>query len=504
MTHSISLQNVGAISKAVIPISETGGVTVFKGRNGCGKSTGLETISTLASGRGKLPPLRDGEKAGLVSGFGSKIDLRLSGSRRGGNKPELVVDSIEGKFSISDLVNPNIKDPKAADNARLKALITLIGVDATPDLFATLFPTKEEFDKNVSKSSVDTTDPILMAERVKRDIEEKARIEEEKARRAFAEHDAMIVGTDFEPGDIIDDMTSFYCTLDEANQRLGKLQADREAYEKVMRNIDQAKRSIETVDVAAKEKQRDVETNIIGHRNSEIKEREIRQNDLMLRIRDLEKQAEYEVDQVRELHAANLISDRIVASIQNELSSLDGYKKIVEQSETVKPVPDEDIAHARDALDTLRTKMDKSAIAKENKRKKDSATELLKRAESIRDNAQHLRSAARQCDVILTDLIGADSKLRIADGRMVVDTGRGETFYADLSDGERWKAAFEVVSQHVRKTPEKIAVITIPQVGWESLDPTNQKLVVELSKLYRINTITAEATDGDLTVEQIS
>ncbi len=182
MTDFISLQNVGAISQAVIPLSETGGVTVFRGRNGCGKSTGLETISTLASGRSKLPPLRDGEKLGLVSGFCSKIDLRLSGSRRGGNKPELVVDSIEGKFSISDLVNPNIKDPKAADNARLKALITLIGVDATPDLFATLFPTKEEFDTNVSKSSVDTTDPILMAERVKRDIEEKARIEEEKTR----------------------------------------------------------------------------------------------------------------------------------------------------------------------------------------------------------------------------------------------------------------------------------------------------------------------------------
>ncbi len=233
MTNSISLQNVGAISQAVIPLSETGGVTVFKGRNGCGKSTGLETISTLASGRGKLPPLRDGAKAGLVSGFGSKIDLRLSGSRRGGNKPELVVDSIEGKFSISDLVNPNIKDPKAADNARLKALITLIGVDATPDLFATLFPTREEFDKNVSKSSMDTTDPILMAERVKRDIEEKARIEEEKARRAFAEHDAMIVGTDFDPSEIIDDMIAFYGTLDEANQRLGKLQSDRQAYERV-------------------------------------------------------------------------------------------------------------------------------------------------------------------------------------------------------------------------------------------------------------------------------
>ena len=217
--NDITLQNVGAISHAVVPLSEEGGVTVFRGRNGCGKSIGLDTISALASGRGKLPPLRDGQKTGLVSGFGSRIDLRLAGSRRGGGKPELVVESIEGKFSISDLVNPNIQDPKAADKARLKALITLLGVDATPDLFVPLFESREDFDKNVSKSSTDTTDPILMAERVKRDIEEKARIEEDRARRAFAEHDAMTVGAEYDPADIIDDMTAYYAELDVANAR---------------------------------------------------------------------------------------------------------------------------------------------------------------------------------------------------------------------------------------------------------------------------------------------
>ncbi len=226
--------------------------------------------------------------------------------------------------------------------------------------------------------------------------------------------------------------------------------------------------------------------------------------ELMIHAKEIEDDISRENTRANELRDSNRISENLVASIRSELSSLDGYKKIVEQSETVKPVPAEEINQARKEVDSLRTKMDKSAVAKENKRKKDSATELLKRAEIIRDNAQRLRSTARQCDVILTDLIGTDSKLRIADGRMVVDTDRGETFYADLSDGERWKAAFEVVSQHVHKTPEKIAVITIPQVGWESLDPTNQKLVVELSKTYKINTITAEATDGDLTVEQIS
>jgi len=47
-------------------------------------------------------------------------------------------------------------------------------------------------------------------------------------------------------------------------------------------------------------------------------------------------------------------------------------------------------------------------------------------------------------------------------------------------------------------------VITIPQVGWESLDPTNKKHVVELAKRYKINVLTAEATDGELTVEKVA
>jgi hypothetical protein len=190
--------------------------------------------------------------------------------------------------------------------------------------------------------------------------------------------------------------------------------------------------------------------------------------------------------------------------MRSELDSLEGYKKIVEQSESLQTIEPDEISRARALVDTLRSKLDRSAVAKENKRKQDSAQEFLKRAEAIRDNALNLRAAARSCDVILTELIGADSPLRIVDGRMVVDTERGETFYADLSDGERWKSAFEVVAQHVHKDPEKIAVITIPQVGWESLDPTNKNLVAELSKKYRINTITAEATDGELTVEKVA
>jgi hypothetical protein len=495
MSETITLQNVGAIERVDIPLSEEGGVVIFRGRNGCGKSTGLDAIESLTSGHGKLPPLRDGQKTGLVSGFGSKIDLKLTGSRRGG-KSELTVESIGGKFSIVDLVNPNIKEEKAADKARLKSLITLLGIEANADIFVELFDNKDEFDQVVSKSSIDTTDVILMEERIKRDIESKSRVEEDNARKAQAEYDAMTVGSEFDPNDIIADMSAYYKQLDDANQLLGKLTADRDACEKVMRNVDQAKRSILDTDVTAKE-------NELASIRADLSIHEATSNERDARLERLN-------EEINAIVKANVEDSKIINakiktlnSIESELNSLEGYKKIVAQSETVKPVPESEIQAARNSVDSLRTKIDKSAIAKENQRKHNEAKAKRREVEALQLNAANLREKARRCDAILSDLIGEGSPLRIVDSRMVVNTERGETFYSELSDGERWRTAFETIAPHVHSDAEKIAVLTIPQVGWESLDPTNQRLVIELSKRYKINTVTAEAADGELCVVQV-
>jgi prefoldin subunit 5 len=387
----------------------------------------------------------------------------------------------------------------------------VLGVDATVDLFVPLFETKEEFEQHVSKSATDTSDPIVMAERVKRDIEEKARMEEERARRAFAEHDALTVGAEYDPQDIIDDMTAYYAELDAANATLNRLSAASETYRTVMASVEEAKEALAGCDVAKKEKlieneraaylsRREMSTDAgkqIEELHDRIKEFEEEIKKLDRKIEQIEKGCE-------QRNSENKAAERLVHSIQAELDSLEGYKNIVAQSQSVKPVDADELLDARQTVDALRSKQDRSAIAKENKRKQDSVKEILQRAESLRDNAAHLRDTARRCDVILTELIGTDSPLRIVDGRMIVDTERGETFYADLSDGERWKTAFATVAQHVHNDPGRIAVITIPQIGWESLDPTNQRFVAELSKQYKINVVTAEATDGELTVEKIA
>ena len=495
----ITLHNVGPIDRINLPISPEGGVVVLKGRNGCGKSTALDAVSTLVSGRGSLPSLRDGQKTGEVFGFGSRINLAISANRRAGNQAELVVDSVEGKFSIADLVDPSIKEPKAADKARLKALITLLGVNATPELFHPLFESKEVFDSHVSKSSTETSDPILMAERVKRDIEEKARIEEDRAKLTFAEHNAKINGTEFDPGDIITDFDAHNAEHDAAVRRHTELVTAKTNFLKTKASLDRAKAAIATVNVGVKETELEGEQALTDARKMEIESRVENVKRIHAELSRLQSELDVENRNIDALHDANRQSQRVMDSIRSELESLSGYREIVEQSKSLAEIDRAEIDAASVCVNEIRDRLRKHTIASENKRKRETAETILKRAESINENAANLRRAAKQVDAVLTELIGVDSPLRIVDNRMVVNTNRGETFYSDLSDGERWRVAFDVVSNHVHRDPNKLALIVIPQIGWESLDPINQDMVCSLAKKHRINVITAEATDGPLT-----
>lgn len=494
----ITLKNVGAIERLSIPIPESGGVVVLRGRNGCGKSTALDAVSALISGKGTIPKIKDGERVGGIEGFGSKIMLSVSASRRGGGKPELVIDSVEGRFSIADLVNPPIKDAKAADKARIKALITLTGREASCETFHSIFETKEEFDYCVSKSSTETSDPILMAERIKRDIEEKARIEEKRAELAFAEYNAKINGTEYDPADLISDFDAHNAEYDAAIRKGAKLLSKKTNFLKIKSSIERATSAIKECNIEQKESEAKQEESIIESISEDIECRTKKVEMLREQLAEIRSEIEFETKEIAMLTESREQSRRVVASIRSELESLEGYREIVEQSKSIEEVDESEIEAAKKTISEIRERLRIHTIALENKRKRDDAVSVLARAESIRDKASSLRDATKRIDSILTEMIGEDSPIQIVDGRMVVVTSRGETLYSDLSDGERWKVAFEIVSRSVHRDKDKTALLVIPQIGWESLDPSNQEIVNYLSKKYSVTVITAEATDGPI------
>ena len=87
-------------------------------------------IHAAVTGKGKVP-IRDGEKAALVEAFG--VNLRI-GARvtRGG---ESAAVGLEGKFDVSDIVDPGIANAESADAKRIKALVQLTGVEADISAF---------------------------------------------------------------------------------------------------------------------------------------------------------------------------------------------------------------------------------------------------------------------------------------------------------------------------------------------------------------------------------
>lgn len=121
---NIEIKNIGPIASVTIPVPEEGGVVVLTGRNGSGKSHALEAVSAATTGKGK-PPLKDMAKSGSVSVPGVTMTVARSVRRQG----ELQVETLDGRLSIADLVDPGVVDPERADARRIKALVGLSKAD---------------------------------------------------------------------------------------------------------------------------------------------------------------------------------------------------------------------------------------------------------------------------------------------------------------------------------------------------------------------------------------
>src|SRR5581483_1702328 len=149
------------------------------GSHGVGKSTALRTIDKLATNRGELS-LSDDAANGIAEGLGVVLTIGRSTRRKG----EAEVVTLDGRFSIQDLCDPGYKTEEANEQARIKALVQLAGAKADLSLFRSLVGGREEFDKLVSPLAGKTDDLVTMAERVKRDLEAKAREAEGQAEHA--------------------------------------------------------------------------------------------------------------------------------------------------------------------------------------------------------------------------------------------------------------------------------------------------------------------------------
>jgi hypothetical protein len=164
MSKAVVLKNVGPIEKLEFNFGEPG-ITVLVAPNGSGKSLALHAVQAAAAGKGKVP-LRDHARKGLVQAFGAKITIGGTCRHTG----EFESENLEGRFDIGGLIDPKIKNPEAADAARIKALVSLTGIEADPELFK-VHEAFEDWGTIVTEGSLETDDLVEMARRIKRDYD---------------------------------------------------------------------------------------------------------------------------------------------------------------------------------------------------------------------------------------------------------------------------------------------------------------------------------------------
>jgi energy-coupling factor transporter ATP-binding protein EcfA2 len=466
------VENVGPVKSFAFEIPAEGGVVVLRGRNGAGKSHVLGAVQSLVSGEGAVP-LRDGQAKGKVEGLGATIKLAKRSTRSGA----LEVESLTGDVDPATLVDPGIADPERADAARIKALLTLAGVQATP----------ADFVHNQTKILLPEgeTDPVKLAGLAAREYQRLAREHESVVsdlERQLAQLGTVEVDYDGET-----DADKLEEALIDAKAKLQSLhewkaQAVRaqSMYDKAQADLAQASGDIEQRLAAAAVTQQSAQI-MYETRCQEVADAK----EALARLED----------ECTKAHMIAIDSVRRHEELTQEAQRFAALKATVDAGAPVH-VEAEEIEAANKAVLDCRANMDRAALVRKNNETAEKREELENDLARARGQAILLRSFVPRCEETLSLMVRkSGTGLFVEGGRLRIATDRGpDELFGELSHGERWKAAIDVCVSSVGNK----ALIVIPQEAWEGIDPANRTDLAEHARANRVTILTAECGDGEI------
>lgn len=479
--QEIRLTDVGPVKAVSIPIPEPGGLVVLRARNGAGKTRTLEAVESALTGRGKVE-VRDGALRGEVEAFGIRLTVGRSTRRTG----ELVVESLDGKLSISDLIDPGIKSPDAADAKRIKALVMLANVPVCADLFYPLVGGREQFEQLVGSNALASDDIVVMAERVKRDLEAKARQEESQAEHAEgrargAREAAAGIDTSAES-----DSAKLQASLESAIRGESTLKAQKDASERGALAARQAQDQLE-----------DAEASYTGLTLAQAQSIEAEAKAAQEAAEKSVREAEAALARARSAHeAARIAVSNAITGRKNAEQHEALVKQWREQITASVPIapPEDELSNATAAVSTARQAVEQGALVRKAKQHLAEADKHAETAKAHRQRSEQLRSAAHGTDDVLSQIISqSGSPLRVEHGRLVLQTRRGNTYFHDLSAGERSRIAVDIGIDAVGAH----GVLTLSQEIFEGLDPINRESLAAHAVESGVVILTAEASEHD-------
>lgn len=478
---TIEIENVGPIERLAVSVPPDGGVVVLRGENGSGKSTALSAAEALTGRTAKLTT-RDGSRGtGRIDGLGATVVLGRRITRAG----EVEVASLEGRISIADLVQPPIKGDAEADRVRIRALVSLTGVEPTPEMF------RELVGPAVDEVEVDWAgDVVEVAGRLKRALEARARSVEAEASVRDGQAKALEESARDVDMSAPSDEASLRAEHSEAVAALAMLRERSRAHDAASERISQATARLETLrsgygGPSVAEARRAQEQAAHVHKDAEAEVEDLRR-----RLAEAEGQARL----AEQRHSAAVAA--LKAAIQHERSIAEHERALTESCP--EPVDPRAMDVAQGRVERAAEAVERGAVIRRARAASERATAVREEAAGLSARAAELRAAAGAIDDCLSRAI-TTKNLYVRDGRLyAAGHRRGDVLYGELSEGERWSLAFDAVAPVVGDH----GLIVLPQGAWEGLDPANRRHVAELARQHRLVVLTAESAEGGLRSEE--
>jgi hypothetical protein len=485
---TIQLTNSGPIEGTfTIDLSKGPGVYEFRGARGTGKTTCISSIDWLTGHKVDVT-LHDAAPSGKVEGFG--VVAPIGGRKR--RKGEFALDTIDAeKFSLTDLIDPPGKTPEVRDAHAIKALAVLSEAKADAKLYYDLAGGQSEFDGlGIAK----TTDPVLLATRVKQAFDKLAR-ERQNTAEAEAGHAAPL---EVVPDDLDMSLSSDLNVLghvrDEARDDSQRLKAERESGITKEQEIAtattrlakvQAEYSGPTVEAAETLRQTAIEKGADAKAKVEVLGWELEKAKADVESRETTYVAASSTYEAAKSHQA----------AAEELQSL--------ASQTVTYPDEAAVMKAGESVEAASIAYDRGVRIRDAKQNQEKAKAHRESAEEAEKGADEDRNKAGQVfDILAQSLHTKHLEIKPVDGNprlFVQHPKRGRTAFDHvngLSDGERVDFALRELLPHI----ESPGLLPIPQRIWQDLQPTDRKALHKLAIEKSLFLFGAQVDDGELRV----
>lgn len=459
----ITAENAGPLTHASIPYLPEGGIIVFRGANNIGKSILTEAIGTFATGRGKIP-VRDGAPFARMEGLGLTVKVGSRSSRTG----ELEVHSFCGKLDVSDLIDPGIKDPDAADAKRIKAIMAIAQPLAERSKFAEVIQGNEEF---VEDETFKTDDIVEMARRVKAALDKAALRCEDSGKKKAAAALALSEGSKDVDVSAPHDVAILQAEFEAAVSSQAQLRQQFASADKLLADARRGRDALE-----------DAEAGWEGLTIDQATIRVQQAVDAELTAKDAVAAAEDALRKAMTEHASaktrvTMCSKDLQAAEAHE-RDMAAWKASIEAAANVQQPNAKEISDGAIRVEQAREAIERGAIVRKAIEQRAKSVAEQKEASAMAIRASRLRDAAKAAEGVLSDEVAKlGCPLRVESGRLVLDVGdRKSEPFSRQSMGARLAIALPLKIRQL----ERGGIFDLAQESWESLDYNNRQMVLEM------------------------